>query len=91
MALVLNVTEAEKRLAVSNNLDLNTLPEWPHEQRYGKRLFPHKIYLVISRQFIIALMMMRVRLCRRRPLIKPTRLWVALTRSPFPHLTTAFL
>lgn len=34
MALVLNVTEVEKRLAASNNLDSDTLPEWPHEQRY---------------------------------------------------------
>jgi len=91
MALVLNVTEVEKRLTASINLDSNTLPEWPYEQRYGECLFPHKIYLLISRQFIIVLMMTRVRLCRRRPLMKPTRLWVALTRSPFPHLTTALL
>ncbi|KIK03629.1 hypothetical protein K443DRAFT_94770 [Laccaria amethystina LaAM-08-1] len=35
MALVvLNDTEVEKRLAASNNLDSNTLPEWPHERQY---------------------------------------------------------
>lgn len=34
MALVLNVTEVEKRLVASNNLNSNTLSEWPHEQRY---------------------------------------------------------
>jgi hypothetical protein len=92
MALVvLNDTEVEKRLAASNNLDSNTLPEWPHERQYGEHLFPHKVYLLISRQSIIVPMIMRVRLYRRHPLMKPTRLWVALTRSPFPRLTTALL
>ena len=91
MALVLNDMEVEKRLAASNNLDSNMLPEWPHEQRYGERLFPHNVSLLTSRQSIIVLMMTRVRLCRRRLLMKPTRLWVALTHSPFPRLTTALL
>ena len=91
MALVLNGTEVEKRLAMSNNLDSNTLPEWPHEQRYGERLFPHKVYLLTSRQSTIVLMMTRVRSYRRRLLMKPTHLWVALTRSPFPRRTTALL
>ena len=91
MALVLNDTEVEKRLAVSNNLDSNTLPEWLHEQHYGERLIPQQVYLLTSCQLIIVLMMTRVRLYRRRLLMKPTRLWVALTHSPFPRLTTALL
>jgi hypothetical protein len=40
MALVVDTPQVEKRTLAETKAQANMLPEWPHEQRYGGRLFP---------------------------------------------------
>ena len=89
IALVVDTPEVEKRSAGVRMADLTTFPEWPHKQLYGTRLLLVRANPLIFFQCITVFIMRTARLRQRRPLIRLTHPWVALTCSAFRHLITA--
>ena len=91
IALVIDVSVAEKRLSGKSTIAQIALPKWQGKQRHS----PHQLFMICEgllslfspNQYIIGFTTRAAKLRRQDPSTKTTSPWAALTSFVFRYLT----